>query len=135
MSIHTPHPPDAGLPDTGDRADTMPLGRAHYDTASPTGYRTHEIIGVIGLILTLFGIVGHAYVLDDHVKQLDAARATESVQHEGYETRFRTIEATAISDRAAADKREALIEQNLSDITTRLDAIQRGVDSLQAHHR
>lgn len=138
MSPHPPHhPADAAQADTDEIEGVMPPGRPHHTTAvsepSPS-YRSHEIIGLIGLLISLLGIVGHAYVLDDHVKQLDRARDAEQAQHEAYEARMRSIETTAIGDRAAADKREALIEQQLGEITTRLDAIKVGVEQLQHHH-
>lgn len=133
----TPHQPlDAAEADTGEEIAVSP-GRARQVT---TEYRAAQAVDwklvsvLAGLVLAVSGVIGHAYVLSDHVAQLDAARAAELAQHEVYETRMRTIEATVIADRASADKREALIEQQLGDITQRLDAIKVGVDQLQAHH-
>lgn len=91
---------------------------------------------LVALIVPLCGglilLGAHAVIVADHVGQLERARDEFTAKHVAYEQRMTSIEATVASDRAASDKREALIEAELRDISERLSALQVSIDHL--HH-
>jgi chromosome segregation ATPase len=104
----------------------------------PRFWTGEAIVGAVGAVLViggaLVGLTGHAYVLSDHVAQLERDRDATRTAHAQIQDRMRDLEKTVAANRAEADKRESLVEKGLSDINTKLDTLQSSVDQLQQHH-
>jgi len=105
----------------------------------PKFWTGEAIVGAVSGALVvggaLVGLTGHAYVLSDHVAQLERDREASRAAHAQLEDRQRDLEKTVAANRAEADKRESLVEKGLTDINTKLDTLQSSVDQLQQHHR
>jgi TolA-binding protein len=105
----------------------------------PRFWTGETVVGAVGTLVVvggaLLGLTGHAFLLSDHVAQLERDRDASRAAHAQSDDRMRDLEKTVAANRAEADKRESLVEKGLTDISTKLDTLQSSVDQLQQHHR